>query len=75
MRTTIEKRIEQLYDKGLNAGFKMGLNLGQLLQRLQIAELMLAKKEPLQKIKRYTGVSDKAIRKIKTSLRKNRRRG
>ncbi len=64
----IEAAIERLYEKGLENGFKMGMDIGKVLQQMKAAGLMLENGEPIQKIKRYTGLSTEGVKRLKVKL-------
>lgn len=46
---------------------------GKAEQRLEMARLMLENREPIEKIKRYTGLSVEVIKNLKTTMQKNGR--
>ncbi|MGH7456861.1 MAG: hypothetical protein ACRENG_36260 [bacterium] len=56
----IQKEKKQLRESGKREGKREG--------RLKIARLMLQSGEPIEKIKRYTGLSDVTIRKLQQKL-------
>jgi len=56
----IKKEKKKFYTQGLEKGMEKGME--------KIARLMLARGEPLEKIKSYTGLSAEAIKKLKAKI-------
>jgi predicted transposase/invertase (TIGR01784 family) len=61
----IKREKKQLYHQGMEKG--------KLTQQMKMAQLMLENGEPIEKIKRYTGLSVEAIKNLKVTMQKNGR--
>jgi predicted transposase/invertase (TIGR01784 family) len=64
----IQKEKKQLRESGKREGRKEGRKEGKKEGRLDVARMMLRSGEPIEKIKRYTGLSDVTIRKVQQKL-------
>ncbi len=73
MINAIKREKKQLREEGITIGMEKGMAKGKSMKGLEMAKLMLENGEPMEKIKRYTGLSVEVIKKLKKVLveRKN----
>ena len=59
-----EQGMKKGIEKGIEKGIKKGIEKGIVQRNLELAEQMLFNQEPMDKIIKYTGLSEKEIRKL-----------
>lgn len=69
----IKKEREQMYKRGLEKGLEKGMEKGVERGVKRIAAMMLAHGETIAKVRRYTGLSETAIKSLIAANKKNGR--
>ncbi|KAK8833650.1 hypothetical protein M9Y10_013531 [Tritrichomonas musculus] len=56
---------EEKYNQGMEKGIEKGMEKGKQSEKIEIAKNMILDKEPIEKIKRYTGLTLEEIEKLR----------